>query len=155
MDRAQLISRLEAGWRRLEAACEGLPDAVIDEPGVTGDWSVRDVLGHIATWEEEALKHLPSVLAGRRPPRYSVTYGGIDAFNATRREQLRGLSSEDLQRRRRETHSRLLDFLAGVPEEYFQREGRFRRRLRLDTYAHYALHAQAIKTWRTKRFPGP
>lgn len=42
-----------------------------------------DIIAHVTWWEEEALTHLPLVLRGGRPPRYSVTYGGIDAFNAT------------------------------------------------------------------------
>jgi hypothetical protein len=68
------------------------------EPGVTGDWSVRDILAHVSTWEEEALTHLPLILEGGTPPRYSVRYGGIDAFNgiisaarrASERAALRG-----------------------------------------------------------------
>lgn len=44
-------------------------------------------------WHEEALKHLPAVLEGRRPPRYSVTYGGIDAFNAQMTKLKGGLST--------------------------------------------------------------
>jgi hypothetical protein len=35
---------------------------------VTGDWSVRDILAHMTTWEEETLGHLPIILAGGQPP---------------------------------------------------------------------------------------
>ena len=38
------------------------------EPGVVGNWSVKDVLAHVTTWEEEAQKYLPAILEGRRPP---------------------------------------------------------------------------------------
>src|SRR5439155_22727255 len=31
------------------------------------DWSVRDILAHVATREEEALTHLPLILEGGRP----------------------------------------------------------------------------------------
>ena len=37
------------------------------EPGVTGAWSVKDILAHVTTWEGEALKHLPLVLRGEKP----------------------------------------------------------------------------------------
>src|SRR5437773_1337186 len=40
------------------------------KPGVTGDWSVRDILAHVSTWEEEALTHLPLILEGGTPARY-------------------------------------------------------------------------------------
>lgn len=51
-------------------------------------------------------------------------------------------------RQRDETHARLVEFLQRVPEEHIERETRFRRRLRLDTYGHYRLHAEAIWQWR-------
>ena len=47
----------------------GLSDVELMEPGVTGAWSVRDILAHVTTWEEEALKHLPLILKGGTPPR--------------------------------------------------------------------------------------
>jgi len=82
MDKQQLLRRLDKAWIAFKDSYAGLSESEILEPGVTKAWSVRDIIAHVTTWEEEALKHLPAVLEGRRPPRYSVTYGGIDAFNA-------------------------------------------------------------------------
>jgi hypothetical protein len=118
------------------------------QPGVTGDWSVKDILAHVTTWEEESLKHLPHILQGIQPPRYSVLYGGIDAFNAQMTEQKRSLPLSEVLRQLDETHHQLLDYLQTVPEEQFTTETRFRRRLRLDTYSHYPIHTQSIREWR-------
>lgn len=98
--------------------------------------------------EEEALKHLPHILQGVRPPRYSVVYGGIDAFNAQMTELKRGVTLHEVQEQLDATHLRLVEYLQSVPEEYFTTETRFRRRLRLDTYSHYPIHTQAIHAWR-------
>jgi hypothetical protein len=38
-----------------------------------------------------------------------------------------------------------------APEEHLASESRFRRRLRLDTYGHYAVHTKAIRKWREGR----
>jgi hypothetical protein len=105
----------------------------------------------VASWEEEALKHVPHILAGGRPPRYSVLYGGIDAFNAQTTERNRSLSVGEALRQRDETHRRLIAFIQTVPEDQFVTETRVRRRLRLDTYGHYPRHAEAIRRWRRKR----
>jgi len=120
------------------------------KPGVTGDWSVRDILAHVSTWEEEALTHLPLILKGGTPPRYSVRYGGIDAFNARMTEQKASLSLAAVRRQLDETHRRLIDFIQRAPEDQLGGESRFRRRLRLDAYGHYPLHAEAIRQWRQK-----
>ena len=127
-----------------------MPDPRLAEPGVLDDWSVKDVLAHVTTWEEEALRYLPVIIKGERPPRY-IQYGGIDAFNAQMTEQKRDLALSDVLRQLDETHRRLIDYLQSVPEEHFTRETRFRRRLRLDTYSHYPLHARAIREWRESK----
>src|SRR5512145_1185136 len=78
----RLLERLDLAWQSFRSSYAGMSTAELLEPGVTGNWSVRDIIAHVTSWEEEALTHLPHVLAGRRPPKYSVKYGGIDKFNA-------------------------------------------------------------------------
>jgi hypothetical protein len=119
--------------------------------GVTGYWSVRDILAHVTTWEEEALKHLPFVLKGGRPPRYSVKYGGIDAFNTLMTEQKKQLSLSEVLKQMDATHRRLVNFIESVSEQEFREETRFRHRLRLDTYSHYPKHGRAILKWVEKQ----
>ena len=148
MDGRHLLRRLDAAWGAFNASYAGLSDAQLMKPGVTGDWSVRDILAHVTTWEEEALTHLPLILEGGTPPRYSVKYGGIDAFNARMTEQKARLSLSAVRRQLDATHRRLIDFIQRAPEGQLSRETRFRRRLRLDTYSHYPQHAGAIRQWR-------
>jgi uncharacterized protein (TIGR03083 family) len=151
VNRAQLLERLDTAWRAFNASYAGLDDAQMTEPGVAGDWSVKDLIAHVTWWEEEALQHLPHILAGGRPPRYSVTYGGIDAFNALMAERMRERSLAEVVRQRDETHCRLIAAIETAPEEEIARETRFRRRLRLDTYGHYPIHAQMIREWRERQ----
>lgn len=148
MNTKQVLQRLEAAWMDFEASYAGLSESELVIPGVSKQWSVRDVIAHVTWWDEEALKHLPHVREGGRPPRYSVTYGGIDAFNALMTEKWRKLSVTDILREHADVHRRLREYVQGVPDEMFARETRFRRRLRLDTYGHYPKHAKAIRSWR-------
>jgi len=148
VNREQLLRRIDARWQELEESWAGLSAAELTTPGVAGDWSVRDVFAHISWWEEEALEHLPTILAGGRPPRYADAWGGIDAFNAAMTERWRALALDEVLDRRQATHARLIEYLGTVPEEQIATETRFRRRLRLDTWGHYPLHALAIREWR-------
>jgi hypothetical protein len=150
MDRRQLLRKLGRAWADFQESYAGLSESQLREPGVTGDWSVKDILAHVTWWEEEALKHLPLIIEEGRPPRYSAQYGGIDAFNAQMMERRRDLSLAEALRQQDETHRQLIDYLQGVPEEQFMQETRFRHRLRLDTYSHYPKHAKAIREWRKR-----
>ncbi|MCC6314878.1 MAG: ClbS/DfsB family four-helix bundle protein [Thermomicrobiales bacterium] len=145
-----MLERLDAAWKAFCASYMELPESRLIEPGVTGDWSVKDVIAHVTVWEEEALTHLPHMLAGGRPSRYATTHGGIDGFNAQATERTRALSLADVLRRQEETHRRLVAFIETIPEEQFTRETRVRRRLRLDTYGHYPIHTGMIRTWRER-----
>jgi len=155
MGKQQLLQRLDRAWAAFQESYAGLSDAELMESGVTGVWSVRDIIAHVTWWEEEALAHLPLILAGGKPPRYSVTHGGIDAFNAKMTEQRKHLSLAEVLARQDEVHHRLVAFVRGAPEEQTAGEARFRRRLRLDTYGHYPKHAAAIRAWRESRAPKP
>jgi hypothetical protein len=147
----KLLAKLDRAWRDFQDAYAGLSDEELLEPGVTGAWSVRDIIAHVTWWDEEAIKHLPLILEGGRPPRYSVTYGGIDAFNAMMTEKKRGLSLREVRDEFEGTHRRLLDYLVSLPPDDIRTNDRFKRRLRLDTYGHYPLHARAIREWRAER----
>jgi hypothetical protein len=149
----KLLKTLDTAWTSFKVSYDGLPDSRLLEPGVTDDWSVKDILAHVLTWEEEALKYLPLIVEGGRPPRY-VTFGGIDAFNAQMTERKRSLTLSEVRRQLEETHRRLVTFIQTVPEDQLAPDTRFRRRLRVDTYGHYPLHAQAIQEWREQRTTG-
>ena len=150
MDRTQLLKRLDTAWVAFKESYAGLSEAKLLEPAVTKAWSVRDIIAHVTTWEEEALRHLPSILEGRRPPRYSVTYGGIDAFNALMTAKKARLSLADVLRQQEDVHQRIIETIETAPQDRLTVETRFRRRLRLDTYHHYPKHTDAIRRWRER-----
>jgi len=151
MDRRELLKQLEKAWVAFNESYAGLSDVRLMTAGVAGAWSVRDILAHVTTWEEEALKHLPLILEGGTPPRYSVRYGGIDAFNVRMMEQKRNLLLAEVRAQLAATHGRLVDFIQSAPEHQLIGVARVRHRLRLDTYGHYPHHAAAIRQWRQRQ----
>jgi len=137
MKKQQVIDKLEQAWAAFQQSYAGLTDEQMVAPGVTGDWSVKDLLAHVSWWEEEALKHLPHILQGKRPPRYSVVYGGIDAFNAQMTELKARLSLAEVLSQLDQTHQRLINYLHSASKNYSPPRRASVRRLRLDTYSHY------------------
>ena len=111
---------------------------------------MKDIIAHVTTWEEEALTHVPVILAGGRPPRYSAAYGGIDAFNARMTKRKKDLTLSEVLARQDTVHRRLLALIEGLPADQLGGKSRVRRRLRLDTYGHYPIHAGAIRRWRKR-----
>jgi len=146
MKKEQTLDRLEREWQALVNTWEGLPEDALLQPGTVGHWSVRDVMAHVATWNEEAIKALPVILEDKPLPRYM----GIDAFNAREQERKQYLSLEQVKRETLATYNKLTDYLQNLPEAAFNRP-RFNKRLRLDTIGHYREHAAQIAVWRAEQ----
>jgi hypothetical protein len=151
MRHQRLLKQLDAAWTAFKESYAGLSEVQLLVPDVTGAWSVRDIIAHVTTWEEEALKHLPRILEGERPPRYSVLYGGIDAFNALMTTGKKRLSLAEVFQQQEHIHRQIVDAIERAPEDALASGSRFRRRLRLDTYSHYPKHARAIRRWRERQ----
>ena len=150
MNREKALNRLEKEWKVFIKSFEGLPDDIMLESGAVGYWSVRDVLAHITTWEEETLKTLPLILEDKPTPRYT-RYGDIDAFNAREQERKIDYSFELVKQQLVATHKSLVNFLAECPDSAFTSKSRFLKRLRLDTINHYREHINQITRWRAER----
>lgn len=146
-----VLHNMNTAWGNLQTSWAGLNEEQLLEPGVTGAWSVRDILAHVTTWEQEALAGLAVIRRGERLPRYRAVYGGIDAFNALTTERKRELTLAEVLAQLEATHAELLALLNTLSDAETASDTRLYRRLRNDTWAHYPEHARAIRAWREKR----
>jgi hypothetical protein len=148
VSKESLLKRLDKEWNLLLQSFINLSDDDLRLPNVAGDWSVRDILAHITTWDAEALKNLPLILNRQKTPLYSTSFGGIDVYNQRERERKQALTLLQIKQQLAKTHQKLLAFLEDVPDEAFLSGTRFQRRLKEDTYGHYPEHTRAINDWR-------
>src|SRR3990172_10432092 len=52
------------------------------EPGVIGDWSIKDILVHLSLWEAELVTLLWQARQGRRPTTAQLGDESVDDLNA-------------------------------------------------------------------------
>ena len=154
MEKSKLLALLDDRWNAFQEAWRGLTPQELAVEKAVGEWSVRDIIAHVAIWEEENLKNLPLIVEEKPLKRYSTLYGGIDAFNALKADEKRKLSLEDVLAYSQTTHAALKDMLASFPAEAYKTNARFVRRVRADTVDHYPEHAQSILAWRQGRKEG-
>ena len=60
MNRKETLSAVSKTWQELKDAIALVPDDRLDETSVVGFWSVKDLIGHVTTWEDEAVQALQS-----------------------------------------------------------------------------------------------
>ena len=144
--RDDTLNTMSRSWRVLELAIALVPDDRVDTPGVIGSWSVKDLIGHVATWDREALQALRSYLADDDATALVNWPAEIDGFNA--REVARKTSTDlaVLRRELAESHRQVVELISDLAEEDIEvRE--VETRIRVDTYDHYADHTAQILRW--------
>ncbi len=149
MSKATVLTKLEKNWLAFLQAWQDMPGDQLLEKNAAGRWSIRDLLTHITTWEDEALAAFPLILEGKRPPGYRAR-GGIDAFNAAEQDRKRAFALPRIKAELYSTHERLISYLDSIPEKEFSAGSRLLRRLKWDTYHHYAEHTAQILEWKKK-----
>jgi hypothetical protein len=93
-----LLARLEASRSAFIEALEAVDSDLVTVPGVMEDWSVRDIVVHVAAWCEHASSALELAVAGRGDE-FAYSTGETDAMNVRILEEARGTSpSAALQR---------------------------------------------------------
>ena len=50
-------------------ALKSVPDALLDQKGVVGEWSIKNVLAHLTSWESVVTHFLPERLASASDPK--------------------------------------------------------------------------------------
>jgi hypothetical protein len=69
LGRTQAIRILQIGRTQIDALIREIPKQALTTPGLGGGvWSPRDLVGHLASWEEHALDAVVAWERGERAP---------------------------------------------------------------------------------------
>ena len=139
----ELIERTETSWQAWKTATDGIPEDRMREP-VTGHWTAKDLLGHVAFWDDWVIGHCQRILADQ-----PEAEDDLDAVNQGQVEESKETSVAEQLRFRDAAHARLAAFLTTIRDD----EAKFARlveALEWETYKHYDEHAAEISAWRAR-----
>jgi uncharacterized damage-inducible protein DinB len=131
------------------------------QPGFAGGWSLKDVIAHIAVYEEWTANEIQRALRGEQPE-WDPELTGVsdDERNARLYEQQRGRTLTDTLAFSRRTYQQLVEAIQALSDEEFKSTdglgGRLHsfwvgrplwERLVGNVYEHYREHAPDLKAW--------
>lgn len=136
--RAEALATLSEGHARVAALAGELSDGELSRPATIGggQWSAKDLLGHIAFWEEVAMETLTAWRRGERPRiEQTFTTGGIDALNAWNEKRKAQWTPEQIQAQAQDVHERLVAEIEAMSDEEWRAKASYatERRRRLVT----------------------
>lgn len=150
--RTHLLARLDVErLRLLKQVADLTPEALAEQP-VVDDWTVKDVLAHIAAWDRWEVRTLKQLAAGRKPNLTDIE--DVHAFNEHAVAASQGWSLEAVRQELEEAREALVDWLHTLPAaEVFRTrtlngdDWSFPNLLKIQ-WEHDAEHAAQIAAWR-------
>lgn len=153
--REAFFQRERKAWKAMTSTWSNLPEAVLLQPGAAGtQWNVKDVINHIATWQETGFRMIEELQAGN----WARLGANTDSFNRQHYLEDRERSLAASQKRLRAARSKLLRRLQTLSEPELLNE--FGRQAigwwaKWTTYAHYEEHIPDLqefeRRWSVRR----
>ncbi len=146
-DLTQVLGQIDEEWRLLLHSAEHCTAEEQLLPNAVGDWTIKNLLGHIATWDDETVSNMERF----RQTGERSSYEAVDQWNNAAAEGKRRLTVEQTWQDLQVSHQRLIDYLNGAAKELLS-TGRYSQSQVLDqTAVHYKEHREDLERWQDAR----
>lgn len=162
-DKADLLALVRESWAELGATIDRLGEQEMIQPGVEGEWSVKDLLAHISAWEALMVQWVGDSLRGDTPdrPAPDEPWEDLDEVNERLFRERVDRPLEEVLAAFHQTHQQAYQTVAGLSEADLFDPDRFAWRrgdplwhlVAGNTWGHYREHQQAIERWIDERTP--
>jgi len=152
-DKAATLKTLDDEYRNLHKAFDGLDEDQLSRIWF-GQWSVKDIVAHVAGWEREMTAALQRMARGERPTAEGVDYSDSDAWNATFSAAVRSIEPRTVIASWEQAHMTYVNAANALPDDRFgETDGKPKtasRLLETSGFGHYREHAAQIRDWRQR-----
>lgn len=149
-DLERLVAELDAARAAFHDALSEVDSELVTVPGVVGDWSVRDLVVHVAAWDAHGSRALALAREGRGAE-FAYSTDDTDAENERILAEARSTSPADALRLEEHAFAELRRSVADLdPTLLTQRLGNgdtVEEVIRYDGPDHYAEHTEHLRAW--------
>ena len=127
MDKAQLLNELQEEYRQWQALLDQIRPARMDQPGVAGPWSIKDLVAHLTGWRRRTVARLQAAQRGEPepPPPWPAHLQTDDEINAWIYQSRQGHSVREVLDESHQVFQQLVAAIEGLPEEVLADVHRF------------------------------
>lgn len=119
MKKSDLLNWLKQQNQNWDALLDRIGPAHMDQPGVNGDWSMKDLVAHLTGWNRRLVASMEAAQRGEPepPPPWPVHLQAEDEINAWIYESNRGRSVRQVLDESRQVFQHLLAVVEELPDE--------------------------------------
>lgn len=117
--KTQVIKDSKEEREKLDNFLATLTPDQMTEPGMLGDWSVKDVLAHLYEWEQMVLRWIAASERGENPavPAEGYKWNQLPALNEEIRQKYSGIPLEEMQQMYSDSHKQIMNTIESISEE--------------------------------------
>src|SRR5579859_4166217 len=108
---------LKYGQATALQAIEGFPESAWDTPGACGVWSVKDIIAHLASYEEVLVDVLSGFVEKHPTPSLDKFTALGGQFNDTEVERRRGRTVREVLDEFNDAHAQVMSLIANIAPE--------------------------------------
>lgn len=164
MDKQELLNRIRDAHDAIESEIAGLDERHMTDPGVLGDWSIKDILAHIAGWERLFLAAWQAQQRGDEVhwPEAGATLADVDRINERMHQENRDRPLHDVLAERRHQYDEMVRAVTAMADDELNLPGRYEwmrgqallPAVRANSDEHYLEHVDEIRIWRQSQQSG-
>ena len=147
-DKSDAIAVLEAARKETLAAVDGIPEEKMATPAF-GTWSVKDVLCHLASWEQLAVADLQRIGRGHIPQLTTLRREEVDDWNVGLMRSRNLFPPPQAMFELEDSRRQFIDALKALPDGLFA-SGQMVRMLADGLVNGEKGHAGEIREWRQR-----
>jgi hypothetical protein len=157
MTKTKLLKLIRSERKAFEELLEGLDQEKMLQPTLDGDWSVKDILAHITTWERRMVQWMEETMQGERPQMLppGMTWDDLDLWNEQTYLEQKDLPLPTVLSNFHSSFTQVLEIVEAIPEEDLIDPERFEWRqgkplwqiVSANTHWHYTDHREQIEAW--------
>jgi hypothetical protein len=119
MKKAELLHWLQGEHRQWEAFLEQIGPARMDQPGVAGAWSIKDIVAHLAGWQPRLTTRIQAAQRGEPepPPPWPAHLKAEDDINGWIYEANRRRTVGEVMDESRRVFQQFLAVIEGLPDD--------------------------------------
>jgi hypothetical protein len=142
-ERRRILVELERERNQLVRNIETCRIRDIDRPFI-GEWSLKDIVAHVASWEAEVVTAFRELREGKRPALYDFDRNNLDSWNQDHVERMREVNFFGVMERLHGNRHRLMAEVEHVDDEELGAPGTQHHRLLRTLIEHDREHWREI-----------
>ena len=119
MEKSELLNGLQEEYRQWQNLLDQIGPARMEEPGVAGHWSIKDIVAHISDWRRRTVARLRAAQRGEPspPPPWPTDLQTDDEINAWIYEANRHRSVREVLDDSDQVFQDLVSAIDGLPDQ--------------------------------------